>query len=427
MDIHPSGPEQEQQRWLLLLHVLLGVTLAIPTGFMLVDQPADAPVTLALVAAFVAVYATLFVRPQRHHGDPRLLLVYALLATVLYTALVLRVDAYILVLYALLPQFFSVLPRWLAALGVAVLALLPGMLEGGLDVGDLFNAVAAVGLGLVVTLIIDALERRTEEQRVVIAELEAARVENERLAEEAAVQGRAAGVLAERQRLAHDIHDTLAQGFTSIVTQLEAAEQAIAAGDPGAVRRASDHVERAKRTAREGLAEARRTVEALRPAPLEETDLPGALRDLARRWRERVGGGMTVDVVVDVVDDEPAPVPGEVEAALLRVAQEALTNVAHHADAEHVTVTVTHLDDALLLDVQDDGVGLVPRPTGDGRTGFGLTSMRERVALLGGELTVEGVRGEGTTIAARVPLAPRRAPADDPAGVTAGRAGRQRG
>lgn len=406
MDTDPYDPEQEQRRWLLLLHVLLAVTLVIPTGFVLAQGSPDAAGTLALVAALVGVYAVLFARPMGGHGDRRLALLYAVLVTGLYTALVLREEAYILVLYALLPQFFSALPRWLAMAAVVVLALLPGTIAGGLDAGDLFNAVAAVGLGLVVTIIIESLERRTERQREVIAALEAARVENERLAEEAAVQGRAAGVLAERQRLAHDIHDTLAQGFTSIVTQLEAAEQALAAADDVAGRRrAADHVDRAKRTAREGLAEARRTVDALRPAPLEEADLPLALDRLVQRWRETHGPGVSADVVVD---GPPTTVPAGVEEGLLRVAQEALTNVARHAAADRVTVTVTYLDDVLLLDVQDDGVGIDPRATSgvSARSGFGLTSMRERVALLGGELTIEAEPGEGTTIAARVPLPP---------------------
>lgn len=223
-----------------------------------------------------------------------------------------------------------------------------------------------------------------EERRQTIAALEAAR-------RELAAAERAAGVLEERQRLARDIHDTLAQSFTSIVMHLEAAEPQLEMVSDSAHR----HVGQARQSARDGLAEARRLVWALRPEALDQASLPEALERLAGRWSKASGVAATATIT-----GTPRPLPAEVEVTLLRVAQEALANVRKHARATMVTLTLSFMDDALLLDVQDDGVGFVSgvpaTVRGDG--GFGLTGMRERVARLGGSVSVESAPGEGTTV-----------------------------
>lgn len=405
--------QEEEHRWVLLFHVLFAATLLVPSALVLAERPDGSGATLALAASLAAWYVLLFSR-QGPGGSRRVLLLYAAGAGILYTALVVREPSFVLVLYALLPQFFSSLRRWEAVAGIAAVVVVPALLTGGLDLGDWFSLATSIALGLVITAIIEMLGRRNDEQREIIAALEAARAENARLTEEAAVQGRAAGVLAERQRLAHDIHDTLAQSFTSVVAQLEAAEQALATPGIEHVAAAATHVARAKTTARTGLAEARRTVQALRPAPLEGADLPEALALLVDRWQQERGDRTEVAIVVD---GPTRTLPDEVEDALLRVAQQALANAARHAEAEHVTITVSYLGAVLHLDVQDDGTGLRPRETPGDRRGFGMTSMRERMELVGGELTVESTPGEGTTVAASVPLpdrgglVPGRAPA----------------
>ena len=224
-----------------------------------------------------------------------------------------------------------------------------------------------------------------------IAELAATR-------RELAVAERAAGVLEERQRLARDIHDTLAQDFTSMVMHLEAAEPDLAAIPVGA----RQHLDQARRSAREGLDEARRVVWALRPEALDQASLPEALQRLAQTWRAASGVAATVTIT-----GTPRPLPTQVEVTLLRVAQEALANVRKHARASSVTLTLSFMEDTLLLDVQDDGVGFantsLPGALSD--SGYGLTSMRERVGLLGGALTVESTPGEGTTVVVEVAAA----------------------
>jgi signal transduction histidine kinase len=226
-------------------------------------------------------------------------------------------------------------------------------------------------------------------------------LENLRLVEEARKAGRQAGVLRERQRMAHEIHDTLAQGFTSIVMNLEAAE-----GDvPPSSTRAQHHLDQARLTARESLTEARRLVWALRPEPLENASLPEALGRLAQRWSEESGisaGATTTGT--------PCPLPSEVEAMLFRVAQESLNNARKHAEgASRVALTLSYMGETVALDVRDDGAGFDPaREYGKARRdrdsgGFGLKGMRERVEGVGGFLSVESAPGEGSTLTVELP------------------------
>ncbi|MEU4679615.1 sensor histidine kinase [Micromonospora sp. NPDC023737] len=223
--------------------------------------------------------------------------------------------------------------------------------------------------------------------------------ENEGLHAQLLTQAREAGVTDERQRMAREIHDTLAQGLTGIITQLEAAGQA-------RDRRADwqRHVDTAIGLARESLSEARRSVQAVRPEALESARLPDALGELTRRW------SMINEVRTDVsVTGHAQPLHPEVEVTLLRAAQEALANVARHAKASRVGLTLSYMTDVVTLDVRDDGIGFdpdarpAPRQT-DG--GYGLTAMRQRVTGVGGELTVESEPGGGTAVSASVPALP---------------------
>jgi signal transduction histidine kinase len=222
-------------------------------------------------------------------------------------------------------------------------------------------------------------------------------LENLRLIEEAGRAGRQGGILLERQRLAREIHDTLAQGFTGIITSLTAVELTTdaAAMDAASAR----YLEDAKRIARDSLAEARRLVWALRPESLDRYSLSEALSNLVREWSEQSGieaRGTT--------NGTPRELLPEAEVALLRAAQESLTNVHKHASASRVDVTLTYMADRVVIDVVDDGVGFDPAETRPAvgpqdERGFGLTAMRERVEQLGGRLAVETAPGEGTAIA----------------------------
>jgi signal transduction histidine kinase len=209
---------------------------------------------------------------------------------------------------------------------------------------------------------------------------------------------RKAGVLAERQRLAHEIHDTLAQGFTSIVMHLEAAEQAL----PGGAAAVQEHIDQARRTARESLEQARRVVHDLRPQSLENASLPEAIGRVVNRWSEATN--ITADVTTT---GDIQPLHPDVEVTLLRATQEALANARKHASASTVRVTLSYIGDVVMLDVQDNGVGLdgTTATTAGSGSGFGLVAMRQRVEQLGGALLIESAPGEGTTLVVEIPVA----------------------
>jgi signal transduction histidine kinase len=269
----------------------------------------------------------------------------------------------------------------------------------------LWVVVAGLDVALTGTIALQfqrSMERRAAKE--ISAELaeanqrsEAVMAENAGLQAQLLTQAREAGILEERQRMAREIHDTLAQGLTGIVTQLEAAQRT---GDSGEHQRRIDN---AKELARASLTEARRSVQALKPGALEGARLPDALAEEAARWSATSG------VAADVTTTGAArPLHPEVEVTLLRVAQEALANVAKHAGASRVTVTLSYMEDVVTLDVLDDGGGFDVNQQAarkDG-SGFGLTAMRQRVQRLAGELAIESGSGAGTAVSATVPAIP---------------------
>ena len=237
-------------------------------------------------------------------------------------------------------------------------------------------------------------EAALREAREANARLAAALADNAALQEKLVEQGRAAGVLDERARMAREIHDTLAQGLTGIVTQLQAAEHA--ADDPAAWRR---HHAAATALARESLTEARRSVNELRPEPLETGRLADAITDVAARWSARHSIPAQVTVTGEAHTMRP-----EAEVALLRIAQEALTNVAKHAPtATRVGLTLSYMDQQVALDVRDDGRGFDPTARVERDGGFGLVAMRQRIEALSGTLQIESEVGGGTGISACLP------------------------
>jgi len=214
-------------------------------------------------------------------------------------------------------------------------------------------------------------------------------------------QSRQAAVVAERNRMARDIHDTLAQGLTGVIVQLEAVEEALSQRLPV---KAGEHLTRAGELARESLQEARRSVRALRPQALEEKDLCGALRGLIRRMTE--GTSVRANFMVR---GEPRDLPLEWEENLLHIGQEVLTNVLRHAQATHFTAQIAFDAGELRLHMRDNGRGFDPAGRYDG---FGLRGMKERVKGMRGRLSIYSPEGEGTSIAVVLPLANALPPAE---------------
>ena len=219
-----------------------------------------------------------------------------------------------------------------------------------------------------------------------------------RLAELSA-QSRDAAVVGERNRIARDIHDTLAQGFTGVIVQLEAAEDATRRG---LAREAEQHVVTARNLARESLSEARRSVQALRPQPLEEGGITDALRALFGKMTEGVALRADFRVL-----GEPRPLPADWEENLFRIAQEVLTNVLRHARAGRISAAITFSPDEVRLEITDDGRGFDPAAKGDG---YGLVGMRERVDAMSGQLDIRSSKGRGAAISIRLPEPSPNAP-----------------
>lgn len=232
-------------------------------------------------------------------------------------------------------------------------------------------------------------QRQADRLRTVIADLIRTR-------RELAETERREGTLAERQRLSMEIHDTLAQGLSSQRMLLQAADR-LWSSDPEAARR---HVRTAASIAEHNLAEARRFVHDLAPADLTDGgSLDDALRVLADR---ETSDSLHVSFFQDGV---PATaIPERVQSALLRIAQGALANVREHADATTAALTISHLDDQVVLDIADDGRGFVPAEKPGGVRGHGVPAMHARVRQLGGTLTIESIPGEGTVVSAAIPL-----------------------
>jgi signal transduction histidine kinase len=226
------------------------------------------------------------------------------------------------------------------------------------------------------------IKQSTDRQRL-IAELTRSRANLMRVEREA-------GRLNERQRLARDIHDTLAQHFTSIVMHLSAAKHS----NPEAVQ---SEVQQAEQSARDGLDEIRRIVWDMQPEQIEKASLVEAVEELAARWSAE----NSVQVKMKVTGT-PRSLTSSVEKALLRISQEAMHNIHKHAQAKNVNITFSFMEDIFVMDVADDGLGFEPSKI---KHGFGMKTMRDRVEELSGTLTIESERGAGTAIAVSVPIA----------------------
>lgn len=222
-------------------------------------------------------------------------------------------------------------------------------------------------------------------------------VQANHLAQVARREAEQAATLDERNRLAREIHDTLAQSFTGVIVQLEAARRAIDE-EPGAVRAA---LTRAGASARDGLTEARRSVWALRPQALDQADLVAALRRLVDQTAENTSTALTFQL-----DGTLTPLLDTVEVQLLRIAQEALHNALRHAQARSVVIQLSFQEASteplVRLRVADNGVGFDSARPAYGM-GFGLISMHDRARQIGALLTVTSRLGQGTELVVTLP------------------------
>jgi signal transduction histidine kinase len=374
-----------------LWEILFAVAYAATTGLVLLDDDDPAPKATAVVAltALALAYLLWGRRLVRKDENAKQRWAFAVVVVVLVAAAMFANTTASFILFMVCPLLFMTLefrPAAVLTTGVILLEPVSAIANNGLH-GQILRILLPMTAILVVFGVLSGkfILHVIEESRAradLIAKLEASQAEVSRLSREA-------GTATERERLAREIHDTLAQGFTSIVTLAQAIESEVDT-DPAAARR---HAELAARTARENLAEARTMVAALAPDDLTSGSLVDALRRLAGRLGDETG----LTVRCEVGDDLPS-LPMAADVVLLRGAQEALNNVRRHAAAAAVVVRLSVVDDAVRLDVRDDGAGFDP----DGATGFGLRGMRSRAEQVGGTLNVRS-GPDGTELTLEVP------------------------
>ena len=408
------GERNEIAVFNVLPYVLLAVSTLLTMLQPIRGVPVPAPVVLGFATAailWLLWFHTL--HPEWHQNGPLMGLYYTGLM-VLAAGLVAVAPFFGFFAFVGYPQAFLYLSgRWRYA-GAAATATISAVayLGGAAEITEgawwEWVAVSAISIALASAFFYFAeltYERNDKQKQALVAlheanlKLEAALVENAGLHARLLVHARQAGVLDERQRMAREIHDTLAQGLAGILTQLQAAEQTL---DAPPISR--PHVTNAINLTRESLTEARRTVHAVQPAMLADARLPDAISDVARRWAEV----NHIDAVLTTTGDA-RPMHPDIEVALLRTAQEALANVAKHARANRVGLTLSYMEDLVTLDVRDDGVGFEPnakRAAGSTEGGFGLAGMRQRVQRLAGRLDIESEPGGGTAISATLPAIP---------------------
>lgn len=378
----------------LCLHLLVLGLLVLAVGRALAG---DRPHTGLVIAAAVTcglVYAAGPVVPRVRRSRKAAALWLVLVGAAWLALLALSADG----VWLAFPLYFlqlHLLPRraGLVAVVVTAVAAIAGFAAHQGQFGPAMAIGPALGAAVAVAVVrgYQTLYRESEQRRRLIQEL------TETRADLAAAQ-HTAGMLAERERLAREIHDTVAQGLSSIQLLLRAAGRAL----PTAPDNAARYVDQARQAAADDLAEVRRIVAALTPPTLEGATLAGALERLCATTSTRHHIAARFHLAGD-----PVPLPPSHEVALLRIVQSALANSVHHGKATSAEVTLSYLGDEIAVDVVDDGNGFEPDrlPAPDPESGgFGLAAMRARVRALGGTFTVESAPGHGSALAAHLPF-----------------------
>jgi signal transduction histidine kinase len=361
----PSGLEAWQRShlwWNWYFAIVAAGTL------LLAFQPRAVVVILAMVAWYLLLGRRVLWQPL----PARCSVLYLAVATALLAVAVVFSSGSSFALFALSPQAHMSLRFRYAVAATTVMNLVPAavLVARGRDA---MPALTLGAMAIVLSTVIGYSIDRLIDQSMQLAQ---SRAEVARLSQE-----------AERRRLGADLHDTIAQGLSSILMLVQAADAALDR-DRAEARR---HLDLAARTARESLHEVRAVLDALLPT---EQDLPEALRRLTTRFTEETGVIATL-----AVEGKPRPLPVATEVVLLRAAQESLSNVRRHASARSVAMMLGYSPREVRLHVTDDGQGFdISRTVG----GYGLHAMRSRVTQAGGEVEVEPTP-DGTSIRVAVP------------------------
>jgi signal transduction histidine kinase len=355
------------RRW----HFFYGLIWSATVAEVLTNSLPDRTIGLIALAAMVPWY--LFVGRSLMTSDSgsrsRQSLIYLVVLVALFAAADIAAPNTWFLAIALCPHFYHVASARRALTAIVVLSCIGAASSGywqqgraGAIVTGICIAIFIIAFSVIYGGYVSGIVTQSSERAALIAQLEATRAE---LAE----VSREAGALAERQRLASEIHDTLAQGFSSILMLVQAAEAQLELS-PGAAHR-----------------------------QLELAAQTGTLTEALRRITERAAAELGIDARLQIAGPDRA-LPAATEVVLLRTGQEALANVRKHASAHAVTVRLCYADDWVRLEVTDDGIGFDPAEVNGG---YGLRGMRGRVAEAGGAVTVRSAPGDGTSVLAEVP------------------------
>ncbi|NME88982.1 sensor histidine kinase [Corynebacterium stationis] len=375
------------------VHILTATILVVAILMSVRMDLSLAVLNLVLLSLFAGLYFVGSYYLERMTGIWKLAWLIAL--TVVWIADILVASAGIYLLFVLFFLYLRVLGMVWGSISVIFgTAVSVGIqIPQGLTFGGVMGPVVSALVTVAIFYAFTRLHEINTERTALIRELMETR---EQLAE----TERAAGVAGERQRIAHEIHDTLAQGLSSIQMLLHAANRDLD-GDIN-VDKARERIGLARQTAADNLQEARAMIAALQPAALSQTSLVGALDRMAQ------GFAAAADLNIEVeADGEVTQLPMKLEAVLLRIAQGAVGNVAKHAQATRARITVSYSDDAVRVDIVDNGVGfdvkaVESRPAGLGH--IGLAAMKRRAEEVSGEVVIESSPGNGTAVSVSVPL-----------------------
>jgi len=371
--VNPSALASAWPLIRLSLHLLVGVLLTLTLFRAVTGDPTTRPWVLAVAFLMAVVYvlgSLRAVRRSRGRG-----LAWLAVLVLVWVALMLLTPEGIWLAFPLFFLTAHLLTDRLAGVAVAGLAVAAivgfGWHRHELSLGTVVGPVLGALVALVTVNGLRTVHRESERR----------------------------GVLEERERLAREIHDTLAQGLSSIHLLLGAAEGTLGT-DPAA---AAGHIARARAVAGENLEEARRFVRALTPSDLADSSLPAAIARLVQKTN--ANGSLSVHLEVS---GTPATLPSSYDVAFLRIAQAGVDNALAHADAGRVGLTLSYMESEIALDIVDDGQGFdLSALRTDGTHGFGLTAMRSRAEQLGGSFAVESAPGQGTAIAVTFPILAR--------------------
>ncbi len=380
-------------RWIAGWHLAFWLLIALAVVWSLAVERLDTSDrirALALLAVLSLAYAaTVHRRGMVSAWRGRAYLLVAIPVTGLACALDPSLSLLLFLVYPQTWMFSEHVKEGAFFTGVLTVAVLLGFLtHAGWSGAALRNllpqAVASLLFSVLLGFWISRIIDQSGERADLIAQLEATRSE---LAE----AEHARGVMSERERLARELHDTLAQGFTSIVMLAQVAGAAVGKDE----RLVTDRLGMIEDVARENLAEARALVAAFSPVGLDGQGVRDAVRRLAERFGRETGLVVDLDVADGVVR-----LTRDQEVVVLRSVQEALANVRRHAHAQRVTIRLLMDEDGARVEIGDDGVGFAPGTTSEG---FGLAGMRGRVAEVGGDVDVASTPGGGTRVVVRVP------------------------